>query len=95
MQFINTLLSIFMETFEHFGSRLLLRVGFYNMRVTYIYHSCYLIEFGSFSVIFDYYKDAIREDGTIGSTITSSERRRTLRVVTHSHSDHFNPEILT
>lgn len=66
------------------------------MRVTYIYHSCYLIEFGSFSVIFDYYKDAIREDGTAWVNDYLLGKEEDLYVLcTHSHSDHFNPEILT
>lgn len=66
------------------------------MRVTYIYHSCYLIEFGSFSVIFDYYKDAMREDGTAWVNDYLLGKEEDLYVLcTHSHSDHFNPEILT
>ena len=68
---------------------------FHSMRVTYIYHSCYLIEFGSFSVIFDFYKDALREDGTAWVNHYLLGREEDLYVLcTHSHSDHFNPEIL-
>ena len=66
------------------------------MRVTYIYHSCYLIEFGSFSVIFDYYKDVPRDDGTGWVNDYLLGKEEDLYVLcTHSHSDHFNPEILT
>ena len=33
------------------------------MTVTYIFHSCYLLEFDGFSLIFDFYKDEKRGDG--------------------------------
>lgn len=66
------------------------------MRVTYIYHSCYLIEFGSFSVIFDYFRDALREDGTSWVNDYLLGKEEDLYVLcTHSHSDHYNPEIFT
>lgn len=66
------------------------------MRVTYIYHSCFLIEFGTFSVIFDYFKDVLREDGTTWIRDYLLGKEEDLYVMcSHSHSDHFNPEILT
>ncbi len=65
------------------------------MKITYIYHSCYLIEFDGFSVIFDYYKDAPREDGKYWVKDYLLEKPGDLYVLcTHSHSDHFNPVIL-
>ena len=36
------------------------------MIVTYIYHSCCVIEFESFSIIIDYYEDTIMEGDEIG-----------------------------
>ena len=66
------------------------------MTITYIYHSCYLIEFGEFSVIFDYYKDTVRDDGSAWVNDYLLGKEEDLYVLcTHSHSDHFNPEILT
>lgn len=66
------------------------------MRVTYIYHSCYLIEFGSFSVIFDFYRDVMREDGTAWVNDYLLRKEEDLYVLcSHSHSDHFNPEMLS
>src|SRR5690554_815175 len=66
------------------------------MTVTYIYHSCYLIEFEEFSLLFDYYKDVPRSDGAnwISDYLLQKEEDLYL-FCTHSHSDHFNPEILS
>lgn len=65
------------------------------MTITYIYHSCYLLEFDDFSVIFDFYKDAKRDDGRFWVKDYLLEKKGSLYVFcTHSHSDHFNPEIL-
>lgn len=69
---------------------------FYNMTITYIYHSCYLIEFDGFSVIFDYYKDTLREKGEYWVNDYLLQKEEDLYVLcTHSHSDHFNPEMLS
>jgi len=66
------------------------------MTITYIYHSCYLIEFSEFSVIFDFYKDTVRDDGSAWVNDYLLGKEEDLYVLyTHSHSDHFNPEILT
>lgn len=65
------------------------------MIVTYIYHSCYLIEFEGFSVIFDFYQDAKRDDGSYWVQDYFLNKKERLYVFcTHSHADHFNPEIL-
>ncbi|MDD7183022.1 MBL fold metallo-hydrolase [Peptostreptococcus porci] len=54
------------------------------MKLTYIYHSGFLIEFEDKNIIFDYYKGDI-------SNIDSEKK---LYVVsTHSHRDHFNENI--
>ena len=66
------------------------------MTVTYIYHSCYLIEFDEFSVLFDFYEDSLREDGTYWIADYLLNKEEDLYVFcTHSHSDHFNPDILS
>ncbi len=66
------------------------------MTVTYIYHSCYLIEFEGLSLLFDYYKDVPRSDGTNWISDYLLQKEEDLYVFcTHSHSDHFNPEILS
>ena len=62
------------------------------MKLTYVYHSCFVIESDSFTLIFDYYKDSEQKynqnhlDHFSGKIYVFSS---------HSHRDHFNPEILT
>ncbi|MEA4916841.1 MBL fold metallo-hydrolase [Proteiniphilum sp.] len=66
------------------------------MTVTYIYHSCFLIEFEGFSLLFDYYKDAPREDGSEWIKDWLLNKEEELYVLcSHSHYDHFNPDILS
>ena len=66
------------------------------MTVTYIYHSCYLIEFDEFSILFDFYEDSLREDGTYWIAEYLLNKVEDLYVLcSHSHSDHFNPTILS
>ena len=65
------------------------------MVVTYIYHSGYAIEFDEFSVIIDFLKDAKRDEKTYWVYDYLLSKQEDLYVLcTHSHSDHFNPEIL-
>lgn len=64
------------------------------MKLIYIYHSGYAIEAANFTVIIDYYKDS-SNNGTGGAIDNLLERKGKLYVLsTHSHADHFNPEIL-
>lgn len=66
------------------------------MTITYIYHSCYLIEFQELSLLFDFYKDVPRSDGSGWVTDYLLKKEEDLYVFcSHSHSDHFNPEILS
>lgn len=66
------------------------------MTITYIYHSCYLIEFEGFSILFDYYKDVPRKDGSYWVKDYLLNKEGDLYVLcSHSHYDHFNPEILS
>ncbi len=66
------------------------------MRITYIYHSCYLLEFEDFLVVFDFYQDVKREDGSYWIKDYLLKKEETLYVfVTHSHRDHFNSEIFS
>ena len=66
------------------------------MTITYIYHSCYLIEFQELSLLFDFYKDVPRSDGSCWVTDYLLKKEEDLYVFcSHSHSDHFNPEILS
>ncbi len=65
------------------------------MTITYIYHSCYLIEFEGFSILFDFYSDTRRKDGSWWVDDYLLGKADDLYVLcSHSHDDHFNPEIL-
>ena len=66
------------------------------MIITYIYHSCCAIEFSNFSVIIDYYIDPAK-DGEEAGWVKQHllQKDKPLYVLcTHSHSDHFNEEVL-
>lgn len=65
------------------------------MIVTYIYHSCYLLEFSRFSVIFDFYQDARKNENQFWVEDYLLSKPEDLYVFcTHSHADHFNPDVL-
>lgn len=65
------------------------------MTVTYIYHSCFVVEFSGFSVIFDFYKDTLQRKGVYWVKDYLLNKPEDLYVLaTHSHADHFNPEVL-
>ena len=56
------------------------------MKVTYIHHSCFLIETNRFYYLFDYEKGSLPEmDVTKPILVLSS----------HGHADHYNPEIFS
>lgn len=54
------------------------------MTITYIYHSCFLIETEICYYLFDYYKGGLPELKT---------EKPILVFVSHCHEDHYNPEI--
>ncbi|MCD7769698.1 MAG: MBL fold metallo-hydrolase [Oscillospiraceae bacterium] len=57
-----------------------------TVTVTYILHSGFLLEWESCYMLFDYYK---------GTLPPLKPEKKLLVFVSHSHSDHFNPAILT
>jgi len=56
------------------------------MTVTYIYHSCFLIETSVCYYLFDYYKGALPEFNI---------EKPIFVFVSHRHEDHYNPDIFT
>lgn len=56
------------------------------MKVTYIHHSCFLVETDSCYYLFDYEKGCLPEMNTTKPIIVFSS---------HSHHDHYNPEIFS
>lgn len=65
------------------------------MKLTYIYHSGFAIESESFTIIIDYYKDTSPnpEQGYVHSQLLKRPGRLYV-LSSHSHADHFNPEVL-
>lgn len=64
------------------------------IKLTYIYHSCYVIESEAADVIIDYWKDTQGEtEGWVHEQLL--KRKKPLYVLaSHIHPDHYNPEIL-
>ena len=56
------------------------------MKMTYIHHSCFLVETGQFYYLFDYEKGSLPEMDTAKPILVLSS---------HSHGDHYNPEIFS
>lgn len=65
------------------------------MIITYIFHSCYAVETENCTFLFDFYQDVPRPDGSWWVRDYLLAKPQDLYVFcTHSHADHFNPEIL-
>jgi L-ascorbate metabolism protein UlaG (beta-lactamase superfamily) len=65
------------------------------MKITYIYHSCFALEFNEFNAIIDYYEDTAKsqENGYIHSYLLRQPQKLYV-LSSHSHADHFNSEVL-
>lgn len=61
------------------------------MKLTYIYHSGFAIESEGYTVIIDYYKDSSER---IVHDYLLERPGRLYVLASHSHADHFNPEVL-
>lgn len=62
------------------------------MKLIYIYHSGFVIEGKDFSILIDYYQDT--QDKEIHEKFLKRPGRLYI-LASHSHKDHFNPEILS
>ena len=56
------------------------------MKITYIYHSCFLVETADCYYLFDYYKGELPKLDT---------EKPILVFASHRHEDHYNPDIFT
>lgn len=64
------------------------------MKLTYIFHSGFIIDTSNYSIIIDYFKDSDEaSDGVVHQKVLKSDKKLYI-LCTHSHQDHFNPEIL-
>ncbi len=57
-----------------------------KMKITYIYHSGFLVETKECYYLFDYYK---------GSLPSLDENKQILVFASHSHRDHYNKEVFS
>lgn len=66
------------------------------MKLDYIYHSCFGIEANEVTVIIDYYKDSSTTEYNRGMVhdYLLNKPGKIYVLATHSHPDHFNPEVL-
>lgn len=67
-----------------------------NLKFTYIYHSCFLVELEKYILIFDYYKTPEDKKNYLSEVLSceNSCNKKIIVFSSHSHSDHFNAEIL-
>lgn len=61
-----------------------------TMKLTYLFHSGFLLEADGFAVVFDYYRGG---EAILDEVLRRGELLYVL--VSHEHRDHYNPEILT
>lgn len=65
------------------------------MRVTYIYHSCYLLETDEYKLVIDYFKDSgDKPDCGIIHDRVLTDSKPLYVLASHFHPDHFNRDIL-
>ncbi|MDR2138680.1 MAG: MBL fold metallo-hydrolase [Tannerella sp.] len=62
------------------------------MKLTYVFHSGFVVEGKAFTLIADYFRDT--DDGFVRTHLPSFAGRVYV-LASHRHPDHFNPEILT
>lgn len=64
------------------------------MRLTYIFHSGFAVEHPNFTIIFDYYKDSLGNNKGVVHDRLLHRPQKLYVLSSHSHPDHFNPEVL-
>lgn len=63
------------------------------MRLTYIYHSGFAIETHNFTMIIDYFQDSLGDKKGVVYDRLLLRPYKLYVLSTHSHEDHFNPEV--
>ncbi|MBR6286346.1 MAG: MBL fold metallo-hydrolase [Bacteroidaceae bacterium] len=64
------------------------------MKITYIYHSCFVVESRDVAVVIDYYHDTDTVGGYVRDTVLGDKSRSIYVLSSHFHPDHFSPEVL-
>lgn len=62
------------------------------MKITYIHHSCFALEYQDSLIVIDYYKDS---ETNILKTQLLPKANRIYVLSTHSHADHFSKDVLS
>lgn len=68
-----------------------------NLKVYYIYHSCFVVETKDYIMVFDYFKQPLEnrdDDISLTKKILNTEKKVFI-FSSHSHHDHFNEEIFS
>lgn len=64
------------------------------VRVTYIWHDCFVVELPSVLLVFDYWRDERGENNASPAFLDSLDAGKPLYVfISHGHKDHFNPAV--
>lgn len=64
------------------------------VKITYIWHDCFVVETPVASLVFDYWLDSDGEQREVPAFISALPASRPLYVfVSHGHKDHFNPAV--
>lgn len=62
--------------------------------ITYIWHDCFVFSDDRISIVFDYWKDPLTDNGELPRFLEGLDRDKPLYVVvSHHHKDHFNRDI--
>lgn len=61
-----------------------------DVKISYIFHSCFVLENNEVAVVYDYWKDT--PDGKLRNLLEHTDKQIYF-VVSHFHEDHFNPQI--
>ncbi|MGL5279588.1 MAG: MBL fold metallo-hydrolase [Cetobacterium sp.] len=68
-----------------------------NLKIYYIYHSCFVVETKNYLIVFDYFKKSLKnrdDDISLDEKILNT-KKKVLVFSSHSHYDHFNKEIFS
>lgn len=64
------------------------------VRITYVWHDCFVVETDAVAFVFDYWLDEHGENGEMPLAVERLLREKPLYVfVSHGHKDHYNPRI--
>ncbi|WP_448819978.1 MBL fold metallo-hydrolase [Cetobacterium sp.] len=68
-----------------------------DLKIYYIYHSCFVVETRNYVIIFDYFKNPVKNEKdeiSLNEKILNT-KKKVLVFSSHSHYDHFNKDIFS